>query len=151
MPPPLIARRWQQCFFMKGVKTNKRIRERLFVCLSSFVLFGATYYGHQITSQRVEVLEHGILMTSEVTKTASKRTNKSFYVVIDNVERDGGEYFGKYKDINEGDRVQVRYIRDVKYVVAEGVTNFRNMLIFQNIIFVLSAILFFLPILPDFK
>lgn len=131
---------------MRTFKTYRKIKERIVTFVGSFILFGATYYGHGITTQRQEVLEHGSTVTCEVTKTTSKRTNKTFYVTINQQELDGGENFGQYEDVNVGDTIQVRYIPDIDYVVAQGVIGYRNMLIFQSIMFIVSVILFILPI-----
>ena len=144
--PTTKHQRWQQCFTMTPTKDNKNIKERIITFISSVVLFGATYYGHGITTQRLEVLKQGATVTCEVTKTSSKRSNKTFFVTIDNIERDGGENFGQYENLNVGDLVQVKYIPHITYVVAQGVTGFRNMLIFQYILFVVSVILFILPV-----
>jgi hypothetical protein len=127
--------------------TKTQGRQKIIVFLGSFILFGVTYYGHSITSRRIEVIEHGQSITTEVTKTSSKRTNKSYFVTIDNLERDGGENFGRYADINIGDTITVKYLSDNKYVVADGVKGYSNMIIFQYLCFGTSLILFFLPLL----
>ena len=133
-------------------KTQRR--QKAIVFLSSFILFGVTYYGHGITLQRVNVIEHGQRITTEVTKTTSRGTNKTFYVTIENLERNGGQNFGDYADINVGDKVTVKYLPNVKYVVAEGVNDYRNMKVLQYLLFVTSFILFLLPLLswtfPEF-
>ena len=126
---------------------DKQKRQRIKIFISSFVLFGFTYYGHNITLQRLKVLERGTTIETEVTKTTSKRTNKTFYVILDNQERDGGENFGRYKDVNVGDEIMIKYLPDVKYVVAEGVTGYRNMVIFQYLAFGTSFILLLLPLI----
>ncbi len=130
---------------MTNTKTHKR--QKIIVLLSGIILFGVTYYGHNITAQRIKVIETGKRITTEVTKTSSKRTNKSYFVTIDNLERDGGENFGVYTDINVGDSITVKYLPNIKYVVAEGVSNYQNMIIFQYLIFGTSLILFLLPLL----
>ena len=126
---------------------DKQKRQRIKIFISSFVLFGFTYYGHNITLQRLKVLERGTTIETEVTKTTSKRTNKTFHVILDNQERDGGENFGRYKDVNVGDEIMIKYLPDVKYVVAEGVTGYRNMVIFQYLAFGTSFILLLLPLI----
>jgi hypothetical protein len=132
---------------MRTFKVDIKIKERIIVFVSSFVLFGATYYGHSITTHRLEVLKHGTTVTCKVTRTTRKRSNKTFYVTIDNTELDGGENFGQYKDLNVGDIVEVRYMPNIHYVVAQGVKGYRNMVIFQYIMFIVSVILFILPII----
>ena len=132
---------------MATKKTDNQGRQRIFVFLSSFVLFAVTYYGHGITLDRLDVIEHGTTVNAEVTRTTSKRTNKSFYVTIHNEERDGGENFGNHKDINVGDFVSVKYLPNKKYIVADGVNRYRRMLIFQYLVFATSLILFLLPLI----
>lgn len=132
---------------MKDKKTDNHIRQRVLVFLGSFVLFGFTYYGHRITLDRVEVLEKGMTVKSEVTRTTSKTTNKTFYVTIDNKELDGGENFGNHNDINVGDIIDVKYLPNKKYVVADGVNGYRNMLVFQYLMFATSLILFLFPLI----
>ena len=127
-------------------KSIVRIRERIIVLLSSLVLFGVTYFGQGITRQRVDVLERGTSVRCEVTKTTSKRSNKTFYVTIAGKELDGGENFGQYEDLNVGDVVEVKYLPNIAYVVARGVTGYRNMLIFQYTMFGVSALLFMLSV-----
>lgn len=130
---------------MTEKKTDKKVKTRVLVFLSSFVLFGFTYYGHNMTLDRVEVLKHGTTVRAKVTRTTSKKTNKTFYVTIDNQEFDGGENFGNHEDIDVGDFIEVKYLPTKKYVVADGVNRYRNMLIFQYLMFATSLILFLLP------
>lgn len=93
------------------------------------------------------MLEHGTMVRAEVTKTTSKRTNKSFYVTVNGQEYDGGENFGNHEDIDVGDSIEVKYLPGKMYVVADGVNRYRNLLIFQYLMFAISLILFVLPLI----
>jgi hypothetical protein len=132
---------------MTDKRTDNQVKQRVLIFLSSFVLFGFTYYGHNITLDRLEVLEHGTTIKAEVTRTTSKRSNKTFYVTVDNKELDGGENFGNHQDLNVGDIVDVKYLPNKKYVVADGVNRYRNMIVFQYLMFATSLMLFLLPLI----
>ena len=117
--------------------------------LSSFILFGVTYYGHNITSLRLKVIDEGSNTMAEVAKITSGRGGRTFFVTMNDNEYDGGQKFGKYADMHIGQKITIKYLPDVKYVVAEGVSagDYRNMIIFQYLMFGASIILFLLPVL----
>ena len=130
---------------MTAKKTDTNARQRIIVFLSSFVLFGFTYYGHNITSQRVKVLNHGTTSKLQSQKQQTKELIRRFTSRY-NEELDGGENFGRYKDVNIGDVISVKYLPGIKYVVADGVNSHRNMIIFQYLCFGISLTLLFTTI-----
>src|SRR4051812_7625871 len=70
---------------------QKVLFQRTIIIISAFVLTYVTYYGHNITSQRMEVLKTGYVVKAVISRVTSKRSIKTIYVVINNVEYDAGD------------------------------------------------------------
>ena len=132
-------------------RLKKRLRPAVVKIIVSLIVFGVTYYGNSITRQRIHVLKHGTLVASTVTQTTGFGNLKTFWVSVNNVERDGGTNFGQYNDLDVGDLVQVKYIPESRYVVPQGVIGYRSMLEFQYFMLLASGILFLITLLSNYK
>lgn len=117
---------------------SKVIQQRVIVVTAGILLAYATFYGHSITSQRIEAIEEGQIVRTIVSRVSSKRTLKTVYVKIEGLERDAGD---PMSGCTAGDSIRVYYIPTSPYVVPVGRETFTSMLVFQSLCLATSVLL----------
>ena len=120
---------------------QKVFKQRVLMTIAGLALFFVTYYGYGITSKRVSVLNSGTIVKTQITRTTSKRTLRTYFVSIDNIEYDAGDDIPGRASVGVGDTVSVYHKVGIKYVVPLGKTSYLSMTIFQYVLFCIAPLL----------
>ncbi|MGC3945764.1 MAG: hypothetical protein QM762_14785 [Chryseolinea sp.] len=141
-----MSKKKQKAELAQKNKKSGTIVDRLKVLVAGIVLLFATMYGHNITSEREYLLKNASTQKVVVTRASSRRRGPTVYVQIGQYEYDAGLGLGKYKNVKAGDTVEIHYLPGFKYP-ALTTGKFRNLLIFQYIMFVTGGVLILIALL----
>lgn len=126
---------------------SKDLRDRIILIIGGVVITYATYYGYNITSTRQDVLKNSPLVTGVVSKITRKKGNKTIYARVDDFEINLGDAFNDEDTPGIGDTILLHYKPGVKYGAPDIQNDYRVMLGFEYVMFVVGPVLILLGLI----